>query len=56
MAVSPNHTPACSGRVKWLSDLDKFVLVSNFEKRGWIKGSSEGLIQLTTPSLVYTSN
>jgi tubulin polyglutamylase TTLL1 len=41
MAVSPNHTPACSGRVKWLSDLDKFVLVSNFEKRGWIKGSSE---------------
>ena len=29
-------------RVKWLSDLDKAVLVSNFEKRGWAKGSSEG--------------
>lgn len=29
-------------RVKWLSDLDKFVLVSNFERRGWSKGSSEG--------------
>lgn len=29
------------GKIKWLSDLDKFVLVSNFEKRGWIKGSSE---------------
>lgn len=37
MAVSPN-----SIRVKWLSDLDKFVLVSNFERRGWTKGSSEG--------------
>ena len=32
------------GKIKWLSDLDKFVLVSNFEKRGWIKGSSEGNI------------
>ena len=31
-----------SGRVKWLSDLDKTVLVSNFDRRGWVKGSSEG--------------
>ena len=29
-------------RVKWLSDLDKAVLHSNFEKRGWAKGTSEG--------------
>lgn len=28
-------------RVKWLSDLDKAVLHSNFEKRGWAKGTSE---------------
>lgn len=31
-----------AGRVKWISDLEKNVLLSNFEKRGWIKGSSEG--------------
>ena len=29
-------------RVKWLTDLDKFVIVSNFEKRGWVKASTEG--------------
>ena len=29
-------------RVKWISDLDKNVLTTNFEKRGWVKGSSEG--------------
>ena len=29
-------------RIKWLTDLDKFVLVSNFEKRGWTKGSFDG--------------
>ena len=31
-----------SVRVRWLSDLDKTVLVSNFDRRGWAKGSSEG--------------
>ena len=29
-------------RVKWLTDLDKSAIVSNFEKRGWVKGSLEG--------------
>ena len=31
-----------SPRVKWLTDLDKSAIVSNFEKRGWVKGSLEG--------------
>lgn len=31
-----------SVRVKWLTDLEKSSLMSNFEKRGWVKGSSEG--------------
>ena len=31
-----------SSRVKWLTDLDKSAIVSNFEKRGWVKGSLEG--------------
>ncbi len=31
-----------ASRVKWLSDQEKSVLISNFEKRGWVKGSSEG--------------
>ena len=33
-----------AARVRWLSDQEKAVLLSNFEKRGWIKGSSEGQI------------
>lgn len=33
--------PAVS-RVKWLTDQEKTVIVSNFEKRGWVKGSFEG--------------
>ena len=32
-----------TARVKWLSDQEKNVLLSNFEKRGWVKGSSEGM-------------
>lgn len=28
--------------VRWLTDLDKTAIVSNFEKRGWVKGSLEG--------------
>lgn len=39
-------------RVKWLSDLDKFVLVSNFERRGWSKGSSEGKAMLACIAVV----
>lgn len=37
MAIAYN-----SSRMKWISDLEKNVLTSNFEKRGWVKGSSEG--------------
>lgn len=29
-------------RVKWLTDQEKTVIVSNFEKRGWVKGTLEG--------------
>ena len=28
--------------MKWITDLEKTVLLSNFEKRGWMRGSSEG--------------
>jgi len=31
-----------TSRMKWITDLEKTVLLSNFEKRGWAKGSSEG--------------
>ena len=31
-----------AARVRWLSDQEKTVLLTNFEKRGWVKGSSEG--------------
>ena len=31
-----------SSRMKWITDLEKTVLLSNFEKRGWVRGSSEG--------------
>ena len=42
MAASAAVATSGGGRVKWLSDLDKTVLVSNFERRGWGKGSSDG--------------
>ncbi|XP_064397984.1 polyglutamylase complex subunit TTLL1-like isoform X2 [Halichondria panicea] len=32
---------ASGARLKWTSDLDKSVLVTNFEKRGWVKSSFE---------------
>ena len=35
-------TGGSASRLKWLSDQEKSVLISNFEKRGWVKGSSEG--------------
>ncbi len=35
-----------AARVRWLSDQEKAVLLANFEKRGWVKGSSEGQINL----------
>lgn len=39
-------------RLKWISDLDKSVLVSNFEKRGWVKGSFEGqCLPYTLPTI-----
>ena len=30
--------------MKWITDLEKTVLLSNFEKRGWVRGSSEGRV------------
>lgn len=41
MAVGGGST----ARVRWLSDQDKNVLLSNFEKRGWVKGSHEGQVK-----------
>ena len=44
-----------SARVKWISDLDKNVLTTNFEKRGWVKGSSGGCVwvgQLASTNLM----
>ena len=41
MAVGGGST----ARVRWLSDQDKNVLLSNFEKRGWVKGSHEGQVE-----------
>ena len=34
--------PTTVSRVKWLTDQEKTVIVSNFEKRGWVKGTLEG--------------
>ena len=28
--------------MKWVSDIDRTVLVSNFERLGWVRGSTEG--------------
>ena len=30
-----------SGRLRWKADLEKNVLVSNFERRGWVKTEGE---------------
>ena len=30
-------------KLKWKTDLDKQVIIQNFEKRGWIKCSGEGI-------------
>ena len=35
-----------NSRIKWLSDLDKTVLMCNFEKRGWINGSVDGRLHI----------
>ena len=29
-------------KLKWKTDLDKQVIIQNFEKRGWIKCAGEG--------------
>ena len=42
MAVGSSAGGGCSSKVKWLTDLEKSAIVSNFEKRGWVKGSLEG--------------
>ena len=44
MGSVPTTTTQSSsgGRVKCLNDSDKTVLISNFKRRGWVKGSSEG--------------
>lgn len=31
-----------STKLKWKTDLDKQVIIQNFEKRGWIKAQGEG--------------
>jgi hypothetical protein len=31
-----------STKLKWKTDLDKQVIIQNFEKRGWIKANGEG--------------
>ena len=33
-------------KVKWASDMDKFVLSSNFDKRGWVRGSVESELRV----------
>ena len=43
---SAGSTASGSSRVKWLTDLEKSVIVSNFEKRGWVRGSLEGTTRL----------
>ena len=42
-AAAAGSGSSSSSRVKWLTDLDKSAIVSNFEKRGWVKGSLEGV-------------
>ena len=29
-------------KMKWISDIDRTVLVSNFERLGWVRGTTEG--------------
>lgn len=29
-------------KMKWVSDIDRTVLVSNFERLGWVRGTTEG--------------
>lgn len=29
-------------KMKWVSDIDRTVLVSNFERLGWARGTTEG--------------
>ena len=38
--------PTSAKTVKWASDMDKFVLCSNFNKRGWVKGSVESELRV----------
>lgn len=30
--------------MKWKTDLEKHVIVSNFERRGWIRSQNDGLL------------
>ena len=41
-----------SSRMKWITDLEKTVLLSNFEKRGWMRGSSEGRVFCDVKQLI----
>ena len=29
-------------KMKWVSDIDRTVLGSNFERLGWVRGTTEG--------------
>uniref|UniRef100_A0A8D0DZ73 Uncharacterized protein n=1 Tax=Salvator merianae TaxID=96440 RepID=A0A8D0DZ73_SALMN len=45
-----------AGKVKWVTDIEKSVLINNFEKRGWIQVSEnedEFLLTLCLSLLCY---
>ena len=33
-------------KLKWKTDLDKQVIIQNFEKRGWLKSQGDGKFPL----------
>ena len=39
---------ASGGRVKFCTDMEKSVLVENFEKRGWIRVDQDGMVSVST--------
>lgn len=41
-------------RLKWKSDFDKQVILQNFEKRGWVRCSGEGILSQTQTTGTFT--
>lgn len=37
VCVSQKCVCVMAGKVKWVTDIEKSVLINNFEKRGWIQ-------------------